>query len=80
VRNGLPDHGAPLFRGNVPRVRSTVTSDASDAESNANRFAERSRAAADAAIIHELLHSLGLGEDPPTSKQITDTVLARCAR
>jgi hypothetical protein len=41
---------------------------------------ERSRAFADAAIIHELLHTLGLGEDPPTSKEITDTVLARCAR
>jgi hypothetical protein len=42
--------------------------------------AERSRATADAAVIHELLHTLGLGEDPPTSKQITDAVLARCAR
>jgi len=42
--------------------------------------AERSRAFADAAIIHELLHTLGLGEDPPTSKEITDAVMARCAR
>ena len=40
----------------------------------------RSRALADAAIIHELLHSVGLGENPPTSKEITDVVLARCAR
>jgi hypothetical protein len=29
-------------------------------------------------IIHEELHSLGLGEDPPTSKQITSAVIARC--
>jgi hypothetical protein len=29
-------------------------------------------------IIHEALHALGLGEDPPTSEQITRQVLARC--
>jgi hypothetical protein len=29
-------------------------------------------------IIHEELHSLGLEEDPPTSKQITSAVIARC--
>lgn len=42
--------------------------------------AQRSRDAADAVIIHELLHSVGLGENPPTPKAITDAVLARCAR
>jgi hypothetical protein len=42
--------------------------------------AERSRVLADAVVIHELLHSLGLGENPPTPKAITDAVLARCAR
>jgi len=31
-------------------------------------------------IIHEELHSLGLGEDPPTSKQITAKVIERCGR
>jgi hypothetical protein len=30
-------------------------------------------------IVHELLHSLGLGENPPTSKEITSKVMARCA-
>ena len=29
-------------------------------------------------LIHELLHALGLGENPPTSAQITDTVRNRC--
>src|SRR5262249_10229423 len=29
-------------------------------------------------LIHELLHSLGLGENPPTSSQITEAVLHRC--
>jgi hypothetical protein len=34
--------------------------------------------AAEALIIHELLHALGLGEDPPTSVAITAQVLERC--
>jgi hypothetical protein len=29
-------------------------------------------------LIHELLHALGLGENPPTSEEITDRVWARC--
>ena len=33
-----------------------------------------------ASIIHEVLHTLGLGENPPSPKQITARVLARCAR
>jgi hypothetical protein len=31
-------------------------------------------------VIHELLHSLGLTENPPTSAQITKVVTARCGR
>jgi hypothetical protein len=33
-----------------------------------------------AVIIHELLHTLGLGENPPSSKEITSRVLARCGK
>ena len=33
-----------------------------------------------AAFIHEILHTLGLGEDPPSSSDITRRVLARCSR
>jgi hypothetical protein len=29
-------------------------------------------------LIHELLHALGLGENPPTSQRITHAVLSRC--
>jgi len=29
-------------------------------------------------MIHEALHTLGLGENPPTSAEITERVLARC--
>jgi len=32
----------------------------------------------EATLIHEMLHSLGLGEDPPSSREITRRVLARC--
>jgi len=31
-------------------------------------------------IIHELLHTLGLGENPPSSEEITRHVRARCGR
>ena len=34
----------------------------------------------EAVIIHETLHSLGLGENPPTSDEITWRVFSRCAR
>ena len=34
----------------------------------------------EAVIIHETLHSLGLGENPPTSDAITWKVYSRCAR
>jgi hypothetical protein len=33
---------------------------------------------AEAVIIHESLHSLGLGENPPASEEITDRVMERC--
>ena len=33
-----------------------------------------------ALLIHEELHSLGLGENPPTSKHITARVIERCGR
>ena len=29
-------------------------------------------------IIHEILHSLGLSENPPSSDEITKQVLMRC--
>jgi hypothetical protein len=35
---------------------------------------------AEAALIHEALHSLGLGENPPSSDYITERVRARCGR
>ncbi len=33
-----------------------------------------------ASFIHEILHTLGLGENPPSSSEITARVVSRCAR
>jgi hypothetical protein len=44
------------------------------------RTVERERAAAEVYLIHEMLHTLGLGENPPTSQEITQQVKRRCAR
>lgn len=37
------------------------------------------RVMAEVYLIHELLHTLGLGENPPSSQQITQQVVRRCA-
>jgi hypothetical protein len=34
---------------------------------------------AEAIVIHEMLHTLGLGENPPTSTEITKRVKGRCS-
>jgi hypothetical protein len=34
----------------------------------------------EATLIHEALHTLGLGENPPTSQEITARVVKRCSR
>jgi hypothetical protein len=44
-------------------------------------FRERLRhhsADAEAALIHEALHTLGLGENPPSPRAIQDRVYERC--
>jgi hypothetical protein len=46
-----------------------------------SRFAAvqaRTPALAEAMVIHEMLHTLGLGENPPSSLEITERVRARC--
>ena len=39
---------------------------------------ELNPARTEAVIIHESLHSLGLGENPPSGREITDRVVERC--
>jgi hypothetical protein len=41
-------------------------------------LARRDPVKAQAIVIHEALHTLGLGENPPTSAEITARVVARC--
>jgi hypothetical protein len=38
----------------------------------------RNRMAAEIIVIHEFLHTLGLGENPPASQEITAQVARRC--
>jgi hypothetical protein len=38
----------------------------------------RNRMTAEIILIHEFLHTLGLGENPPTSQAITERVALRC--
>jgi hypothetical protein len=48
-----------------------------------DQFAARQRASKGYAaniLIHETLHTLGLGENPPDARQITEQVIARCGR
>lgn len=42
------------------------------------RTVNRERMAAEVYVIHEMLHTLGLGENPPTSAYIADRVRKRC--
>ena len=42
------------------------------------RVVQLNAALAEATLIHEALHTLGLGENPPTSREITAGVLKRC--
>ena len=47
----------------------------------ATRFLQifrRDRRAAETLLIHELLHTIGLGENPPSSAAITEQVMMRC--
>jgi hypothetical protein len=43
-------------------------------------FQLRQPGVAESMVIHEILHTLGLGENPPTSIEITQRVEARCWR
>jgi hypothetical protein len=40
---------------------------------------DRERVTAEVYVIHEMLHTLGLGENPPTSQEITQRVKRQCA-
>jgi len=60
--------------------RATVYVCPAGSVSRLSREATRHPARAEFALIHEMLHTLGLGEDPPSSEQITRRVERRCGR
>jgi hypothetical protein len=43
-------------------------------------FRDQNRTTTEIILIHEFLHTLGLGENPPASEAITERVAARCGR
>jgi hypothetical protein len=70
------DHGACAKPGVL-----AVTERGSRVVLICSRFFQESghdAALAEATIIHEALHTLGLGENPPSSQEITARVLKRC--
>jgi hypothetical protein len=84
-----PDYlGSVLFYDAPPRLCATSVLAATTPGSRVilvcgerfvRQMAKNSRHA-EATIIHEALHSLGLGENPPSSDHINERVLARCGR
>jgi hypothetical protein len=46
--------------------------------SRLSRLEFRSGSLAEAMVIHEMLHTLGLGENPPSTLEITERVRERC--
>jgi hypothetical protein len=72
LQSGL---GRPRCRGAVmafTRLRSSVVSIC------LSQFRTLGRHEQEAILIHEMLHSLGLGENPPESAAITAQVMKRC--
>ena len=61
----------------VPRVF-VCTGGPAQLTSLISRTESNSRLLAEAMVIHEMLHTLGLGENPPTTFEITARVRARC--
>lgn len=46
--------------------------------SRLSRIEFQSGSLAEAMVIHEMLHTLGLGENPPTTTEITERIRERC--
>jgi hypothetical protein len=75
----LDDRGAPQCRrnGTLAFTRSGSSSIRVCAEQFGHAF-QWNRRSTEIVVIHEFLHALGLGENPPTSHAITEQVNVRC--
>jgi hypothetical protein len=60
----------------IPRV--LVCPGVGSPNSRLGRVERASSPLAEAMVIHEMLHTLGLGEDPPSTFEITERVRERC--
>ena len=75
----LDDRGAPQCRR--PETLAFTRTGSSFIRVCGDQFRlafQRNRTATEIIVIHEFLHALGLGEDPPTSYAITDRASAGC--
>ena len=61
----------------VPRVF-VCPDGAGRINSRLSRVEFQSGSLAEAMVIHEMLHTLGLGENPPTTFEITERIRERC--
>jgi hypothetical protein len=68
-------HGTDIMAVTAPRSRVVYICGRSFAAAEA-----RSPERAELVVLHEALHTLGLGENPPDSLEITRRVAERCAR
>jgi hypothetical protein len=71
-------HVALCDRDNVAAVASPGTPVISICTTTFGRLRRDNPGLAANVLIHEMLHALGLGEDPPTSEEITRQVGYRC--
>lgn len=67
-------HGTDIMAVTAPRGRVVFVCGPRFAAAEA-----RNRQRAELVLLHEALHTLGLGENPPDSLEITRRVAARCA-
>lgn len=72
----VDDHGAPQCGWGV-RLAFTQTGSRVIRVCGLH-FRDRSDTMTEIILIHEFLHTLGLGENPPTSEAITERVAMRC--
>jgi hypothetical protein len=75
----IDGENAPLCRGGRPTA--AFTTPGLDVVHVCPAFADlggHNPTAAEIVVIHELLHTLGLGENPPSSREISQRVTLRC--
>jgi hypothetical protein len=73
-------HQSRCERGDIPALTAVGSRVIWVCPETFRRVARRDPGIAEMILIHEALHSLGLGENPPSSAEITSRVWAACRR